>query len=408
MAAPTFVGSGRSAYDSDTSPKTVSVTVQAGDILVVSGVMESSGSSLATPTGGSLTYSLKTSSNESSYTQTYIWTATATGSATFDVSISSTGPAFWGFTVDQFRDSAGVGASSAASTFNASGAPSLAITTEGDSSAIVAAVGDWNATDGASRTWRTVNSITPTAGNGGERGYFRDSSRYTEYDAYWSDAGIAGAKTVGLSAPSGQKYAISAVEVLGSAGSYSASSSSSLTATISAAGVVGRSASSSLALSATISPDGGVTGIASATRSLSVAITAAGSVEGSPLNKSASLGLAVGVAVGYNFQADLPTPDGFAYAVAITATGSTGRRTSASLALSADITAASDDAPGAATADPTLSVAITAVGQMARFSASTMAVAVAITATGYKSSGAATRTRWVRVSGAWVVVPPLT
>jgi hypothetical protein len=92
-----------------------------------------------------------------------------------------------------------------------SGAPSLSITTTQDNSAIVVANGDWNATDGASRTWRTAGSSAT------ENTYFRDSTRYTAYGAYHADAGTAGGKTVGLSAPGGQKYSIIAVEVKGTA-----------------------------------------------------------------------------------------------------------------------------------------------------------------------------------------------
>jgi len=43
------------------------------------------------------------------------------------------------------------------------------------------------------------------------------------YVAYYPDAGTAGSKTVGLSAPTGQQYSIVAVEIKGTAGAAAAS-----------------------------------------------------------------------------------------------------------------------------------------------------------------------------------------
>jgi hypothetical protein len=117
--------------------------------------------------------------------------------------------------VQNFRGSDGVGASSSTT---GSGGPSLSLTTTQANSAIVVASSDWNAVDGTTRTWRTVNSLTPTAGNGLERSYVLLGGGFAEYAAYYSDAGTAAAKTVGLSAPTGQAYSIGAVEVKGAAG----------------------------------------------------------------------------------------------------------------------------------------------------------------------------------------------
>jgi hypothetical protein len=79
-------------------------------------------------------------------------------------------------------------------------------------------VADWNAVDGAVRTWRTVNGTAPTSGNGFERSYVRDAASMTYYCAYYPDAGAAGSKTVGLSAPSTMRYVICAVEIKGAQG----------------------------------------------------------------------------------------------------------------------------------------------------------------------------------------------
>lgn len=202
-------------WDSMSTPKTVSATTGAGDRLVVLGGSEDQAFTLNTPTGNSLTYTLAQSVVVNQYSTAYVWTATdSAGGTGWTLSGSRNGdPARWGFTALRFSGSDGFGAS--AKTNVASGAPSLSITTTGANSAIAVFVADWNAADGTSRTWRAVNSVTPTAGNGYERVYFRNSAAVTFYAAYYPDAGAAGAKTVGLSAPSGQKYAIVAVEILG-------------------------------------------------------------------------------------------------------------------------------------------------------------------------------------------------
>ena len=119
----------------------------------------------------------------------------------------------WGFTALRFANHGGVGATAVAN--SSTGTPSLNITTTENNSALVVAVVDNNAIDGASRTWLTVNGITPTAGNGLELVYFRNAVKYAAYVAYYSDAGVAGVKTVGLSAPAGTKWIVAAVEIKG-------------------------------------------------------------------------------------------------------------------------------------------------------------------------------------------------
>lgn len=197
--------------------KTSSVTVATGDVLVICGITESNTYTLATPTGGGLTYTLAQSVVVSNYATCYVWTAVSASSQTFTLSITMAGgTGYWGFNALRFSGSNGVGASSKTNVDGA--APSLGLTTGTDNAAIVVANGDWNAADGGSRTWRTINGITPTSGNGLEATYARDASRATFYAARWNDAGTAGSKTTGLSAPSGQRYSIIAVEVQGTAG----------------------------------------------------------------------------------------------------------------------------------------------------------------------------------------------
>lgn len=215
---PTPVAEYEATWSVASGSKTASVTVAPDDVIVVIGLTESNTYTLGSVSGGGLTYTLEQSIVVTDYCSAYVWTAPSASSQTFDLSITiSGGTGYWGFNVVRFSGSDGVGAST--KTNVASGAPSLALTTGADNCAIVACVGDWNALDGASRTWRTINAVTPATNfAGGDITYVRDSSRATFYGAYWSDAGAAGAKTTGLSAPSGQKYSIIAVEVEGTAG----------------------------------------------------------------------------------------------------------------------------------------------------------------------------------------------
>ncbi|MBK8184882.1 MAG: hypothetical protein IPK63_19150 [Candidatus Competibacteraceae bacterium] len=219
MAAPTNIFNGQTTYNSggDIS-KTINVTVQTGDVLIVVGQAE--GYNAATPvaitvSGGGLTWTSLQTVAVNDFGYVILYHATATSNATFDITLTATNAAsgytiYWGGSVKIFRGSDGVGNS--VKTNVSSGAPTVNITTTQANSSISVFDNDWNSVDGASRTWRTgAGSFTETT-------YFRDPARYTVYSGYHADAGAIGTQTVGLSAPSGQKYSIVAVEVKGTAG----------------------------------------------------------------------------------------------------------------------------------------------------------------------------------------------
>lgn len=198
-----------------TTPQSASaLSAQSGDYLVVVGATESDTTTLSTPTGGGFVYTLQQSIGPGSSCAVYLWTApvTSTGSVTVSVG-KSAGSGDWAFHASLWRGSDGIGASNSA---RSTGAPSLGLTTTQDNSAIVAVSADFNAGSGA-RTWRTINGVTPSSGNGAELVYSFTSGHYTVYVAQWSDAGTAGAQTTGLSLPTGQTYSIAAVEVKGAA-----------------------------------------------------------------------------------------------------------------------------------------------------------------------------------------------
>lgn len=191
------------------SANTGSFSVTAGDLLVIVGSSEDASRTLNTPTGGSLTYTLHQSVVVTDYTTAYVWTAvcTSTTSITVTITVAGTGDIrAWGFNVLRFQK-AGVGAST--KTNVSSGAPTVTLTTTRNNSAIVMLNSDWNAQDGASRTYRT------NAGTFTEQTYFRDAARYATYNGYHANAGTAAGYAVGLTAPGSQKYSIVALEVVG-------------------------------------------------------------------------------------------------------------------------------------------------------------------------------------------------
>ncbi|WP_193510497.1 hypothetical protein [Cryobacterium sp. BB736] len=192
--------------------------MQTGDRIVVGALGEDAALTHATPTGAA--FVLEQSVDVNKYSTAYVWKATATTTGTITVSAAVDGGRFHGFTVWVFRGSAGFGVSGKA---NGSGAPSVALTCAANSAVVVVA-SDWNAIDGTSRVWRS----------GVESTYFRDAARYTVYAGVVSDVGTAGSKTVGLSAPSGQKFSVAAVEVLAGAGGVVTEATGVLPATVGA------------------------------------------------------------------------------------------------------------------------------------------------------------------------------
>jgi hypothetical protein len=220
MAAPTFVAATRPTSSWTTNGVTTktspSFSVTAGDVLVVLAGTEEANFTLSGATGGSLTWAQQENAGTGgSSARSAIWTATVDvdKSMTVSVNCSSAVPG-WGFVVHQYRDSAGVGVH--ASTVAGSGAPSQALLTTQANSAISCINADWAAIDGATRTWRTINSITPTSGNGGETDYDRFAGAWTVYVGRWSDVGSIATVTTGISAPVGQTYTIAVVEIKGS------------------------------------------------------------------------------------------------------------------------------------------------------------------------------------------------
>lgn len=214
---PTFVAEYESAWNTTTTPKVVSTTTAVADALVMVGVGENEANTLATPTGGTgLTWTLRQSIVVTDYCSVYLWTAIATTAETFNLSVARTGPSYFGWNCTRWSGVSGIGVSNKA---NVSGAaPSLSLAGTAAGSSVVVGLGDWNAADGTTRTWRSVNGTPAT-----ERTYFRDSVHYATYVGTHDTTGPGGTLTLGLSAPAAQKYSIAAVELLGAAAAATSS-----------------------------------------------------------------------------------------------------------------------------------------------------------------------------------------
>lgn len=212
MTAPTIVSTGvitgSTSWGTD-KPKTASIAMNANDFLVVIGIggdYGGAGDDFSTPTGGSITYTLRQQTQLTLNSFPWGWTGQSgsTQTVTLSLTVPTNSPRY-GAVWAVVRGSGGYDNSAKA---NGTGGASISVTTTTDNCAIIMGVGDWDATDGTVRTYRTINLITPIGGGAGEIAYDRTVGEYTAYGAVWSDAGAAGSKTAGFSAPTaGVKYA---------------------------------------------------------------------------------------------------------------------------------------------------------------------------------------------------------
>lgn len=209
---PTFIQEAETSYNSATSPKsTTAFNCLTDDLLVgVAGSADSpavldltANDSVGNPLGWTLMAPIKETGR--AWAGMW-WTRTVADHTALTGTLTSASGSFWfGGNVMTWRATRGIGAYAKVNSVDA--APSLDIVTRYDNSAIVVLCVDWDANSGASRVWRTgagtFTELTYFAGGG---------STYTIYAGYHADAGLAGLKTVGLTAPI-QQYSLTALEV---------------------------------------------------------------------------------------------------------------------------------------------------------------------------------------------------
>jgi hypothetical protein len=224
---PIFIQKVETAWADGITPKTTpAFNVQIGDVLVAYSMVETydttaghiPNSPSISDSSGTMTWILQQSIVVQDYAQVLVWTAIVDVSKNISVSFSLVQGAYladFGGSVLTFRGSNGIGNVTQAISI-IDGAPTLNIATTQANSSIVVTNCDWNALDGTTRSWLL------SAGTFIEQTYAFVSALYTIYGGYIDDAGSMATKTVGLTAPTGQKYSIIAVEVKGSEGGCNA------------------------------------------------------------------------------------------------------------------------------------------------------------------------------------------
>lgn len=215
MAAPTFIAQYATAFNSDGSSKTAmsAVSINSDDVIVLVSASENYLGLTSETENGAGSFTNQEVFNTSNYCYTRASTYIAPANETITINVTKTGAiAYFGGNAVRFSGSSGIGATEINN--GASGTPSVSITTTQANSAIVVIASDWNASTGS-------QTFTSSGGAGSPSdltGFPGDNSHYGVAVAYYADAGSAGSKTVGMSAPTNQKWAIIAIEVKGTAG----------------------------------------------------------------------------------------------------------------------------------------------------------------------------------------------
>jgi hypothetical protein len=223
--APTIVSTGvitgSSSWGTDKPKINNTIAMNANDLLVVIAIgadYGGAGDDFSDPTGGGMTFALRQQHQLTLNSFPWGWTGQSGSNQTVTLSVTvPTNSPRYGAVWAVVRGSDGYDSSAKN---NGTAASSIAVTTTTDKCCLIMGIGDWDAVDGAARVYRTVNGITPVAGGAGEISYQRTVGEYTTYGAVWSDAGAAGSKTVGFTAPSGGtvKWAGVVIAMKGSAG----------------------------------------------------------------------------------------------------------------------------------------------------------------------------------------------
>lgn len=215
MAAPTLKARYGMTAESNASPLTVTgVAVAPGDWVVVVALTSDSLrviNAAPTWTGGNAFGLSASAANVVDYANAYLWTAQATTTSTQTISLSpSAGNAGANFVVVRvfvFSAAYGLGGVHAA---RGSGLPSGTIPQAYTDSMIVYTVVDWNAVAA------TSGAFTSNGGAGAPQLDLRlGTGAAGYYSAWYPTPGAPGTKTLGMSAPSGQKWSSVGIEVFG-------------------------------------------------------------------------------------------------------------------------------------------------------------------------------------------------
>jgi hypothetical protein len=198
-----FVASYGNVWTAGT-PKTASVTVAAGDCLVVIGQAHTAAATVSTPTGGTgLTYTLQTSAHATGSPAGFMWTTFPASGQTYTISVGCASGFAWGFIALRFTGVASVG-TEASRNDGSIGTDTEPFTPTTAHSAIAMLVSDTSA--GGAATYSTATA-----------GAFTEKSTGTAnsvWAGYYADCGIVAAKTIGATVPSGATNVVCAIELV--------------------------------------------------------------------------------------------------------------------------------------------------------------------------------------------------
>jgi hypothetical protein len=195
-------------WGTSTSPRTASVTVANGDCLIVVALgAGSTGDTITTPTGGSLTYASRIANNTGSRS-CFIWSAFPVAGNTFTISLTAS-IFFWGFIALRYTGVASIGATNAVGSDSASGTNTIPLTTTTDHSAIVMATESSGGWTSATYSTATAGSFTQVA---------TPNSSQANFVGHYGDSGTHGAKTIGTTLTETSRV-VAGVELVPSGGS---------------------------------------------------------------------------------------------------------------------------------------------------------------------------------------------
>jgi hypothetical protein len=128
----------------------------------------------------------------------------------------------YGFDIIAFTGQEGAGASAISAAAQANN-PTISITTTQANSAIAIILADWGANPWPTRTWLQPGGIATFVETATAQTV---SGQYSTIGGYYPDAGVVGAKTIGLSAPTTGTWTLVAMEIKGISGISGSSAAS--------------------------------------------------------------------------------------------------------------------------------------------------------------------------------------
>lgn len=314
MAAPVLRDSNQTVWTTTTTPKTLVVNIQAGDLIVVGCANAGGEGTFGTPTnnGAALTWTSRQNAGTAATTaRCQLWTAVGDSTRSLTITVSAAGTAVsWGGFARSWGSTGGYGGSNIVngdSTANWT----VAYTTTAANSALDVIWADWNAVSGA-RTYLTTGVGTFTEASA------TVSGAYSTSNGYHADAGTAAAKTIGTSAPAGQLVTIAVLEILGGTGTtVSADTATATAAGINATGKATHTATTGAATADGINATGKATHTATTGAATADGISATGKV-----THTATTGAATAAGIDATFSSGgVVATTGAATADGVSATG---------------------------------------------------------------------------------------